>query len=276
MDKQQIALRFAKARDTYSQAACAQRQVADKMLGLVEEALTYTRRNTPTGVKQCLPAGGDKELSVVEIGCGTGIYSELLLHRLHPSQMLLVDLCPEMEPLIRALTTRHPEVEATFMAADAEQMDLPTGIQLITSCSTVQWFEAPQAFVKRCAQSLAPEGVLAFSTFGPDNLQEISTLTGHGLYYPTLAEWHTMMPPTLHLHHAEEERITLWFPSPIEVLKHLKETGVTGTEKQVWSKQRLHDFCQAYNARFSNARGEVSLTYHPMYLVSLLNRYTHQ
>lgn len=248
MDKRLIAQRFAKARDTYNQAARAQRQVAEKMLRLVEE---YSH-----------------ELSrLVEIGCGTGIYSTLLLHRLHPRQMLLVDLCPEMEPLINELTARHPEVSATFCAADAEQIELPKGVQLITSCSTVQWFDAPQAFVERCAAALAPQGLLAFSTFGPDNLREIKALTGHGLTYPTIQNWHKMTVSSLHLHHAEEERITLWFSSPIEVLKHLKETGVTGTEKQVWSKQRLHDFCQAYSARFSNAQGEVSLTYHPMYLV---------
>lgn len=252
MDKQLIAQRFARARDTYSQAARAQRQVAEKMLRLVESIL---------------PDAPDEKLKLVEIGCGTGIYSELLLNRLHPAEMLLVDLCPEMEPLIQELTARYPEVDATFRAADAEQTPLPTGVQLITSCSTVQWFEAPQAFVQRCAEALAPRGVLAFSTFGPDNLKEIKALTGHGLYYPTLAEWKGMMPSSLQLHHAEEERITLWFSSPVEVLKHLKETGVTGTEKQMWSKQRLHDFCQAYTAHFSNAKGEVSLTYHPMYLV---------
>ena len=39
MDKQLIAQRFAKARGTYTQAARAQRQVAEKMLRLVRDAL---------------------------------------------------------------------------------------------------------------------------------------------------------------------------------------------------------------------------------------------
>ena len=252
MDKQLIAQRFAKARGTYTQAARAQRQVAEKMLQLVAHAL---------------PAERQEQLRLMEVGCGTGIYSELLLDRLHPQQMRLVDLCPEMESLINELTARHPEVEATFQTADAEQMDMPKGLQLITSCSTVQWFESPSTFVERCANSLLPQGVLALSSFGPDNLYEIKSLTGHGLTYPTLSSWQLMIPSTLHLLHAEEERITLWFPSPVEVLRHLKETGVTGTEKRVWSKQRLNDFCRAYAERFRNAQGEVSLTYHPIYLI---------
>lgn len=252
MDKQLIAQRFAKARGTYTQAARAQRQVAEKMLQLVAHALPDERQ---------------EQLRLMEVGCGTGIYSELLLDRLHPQQMRLVDLCPEMESLINELTARHPEVEATFQTADAEQMEMPKGLQLITSCSTVQWFESPSTFVERCANSLLPQGVLALSSFGPDNLYEIKSLTGHGLTYPTLSSWQQMIPSTLHLLHAEEERITLWFPSPVEVLRHLKETGVTGTEKRVWSKQRLNDFCRAYAKRFRNAQGEVSLTYHPIYLI---------
>ena len=252
MDKQLIAQRFAKARGTYTQAARAQRQVAEKMLCLVRDAL---------------PDAQQEQLRLMEIGCGTGIYSELLLECLHPQHLLLVDLCPEMESLISELTARYPEVETTFKSADAEQLAMPEGMQLITSCSTMQWFESPAAFVERCASALVPQGILAFSTFGPDNLCEIKSLTGHGLTYPSLSAWHQMIPPTLHLLHAEEEHITLWFPSPVEVLRHLKETGVTGTEKRVWSKQRLNGFCRAYTERFCNAQGEVSLTYHPFYLI---------
>ena len=66
MDKQLIARRFAKARNTYSQAAKAQRQVAEKMLHLVSQAHPLPPQR------------------VVEIGCGTGLYSQLLLQAFHP------------------------------------------------------------------------------------------------------------------------------------------------------------------------------------------------
>ena len=53
MDKQLIAARFAKARNTYTREARVQQQVAEKMMQLIKEPYTRFRR-------------------VVEFGCGTG------------------------------------------------------------------------------------------------------------------------------------------------------------------------------------------------------------
>ena len=58
MDKQLIAARFAKARNTYTREARVQQQVAEKMMQLIKEPYTRFRR-------------------VVEFGCGTGSYSHL-------------------------------------------------------------------------------------------------------------------------------------------------------------------------------------------------------
>ena len=61
--------------------------------------------------------------------------------------------------------------------------------------------------------------------------------------------------------------LSLPFPSPQAVLKHLKQTGVTGTEKRMWTRSRLQSFCKEYTTRFSDAAGNVSLTYHPIYII---------
>lgn len=254
MDKQLIARRFAKARNTYSQAAKAQRQVAEKMLHLVSQAHPLPPQR------------------VVEVGCGTGLYSQLLLQAFHPQALTLIDLCPEMEPLIQELLSHPtggsaPLTHLHFIAGDAEELPLPAGADLITSCSTIQWFEQPARFLQRSADALRPGGLLALSTFGGANLRQIRALTGHGLSYPSLTAWQAMAPPTLTWQHLEEEEVTLWFPSPIEVLRHLKETGVTGTEKQMWSRQRLARFTESYQQQFGTATGQVPLTYHPIYLI---------
>ena len=67
MDKQLIAARFAKARNTYTREARVQQQVAEKMMQLIKEPYTRFRR-------------------VVEFGCGTGSYSRILLH--FPAQVV--------------------------------------------------------------------------------------------------------------------------------------------------------------------------------------------
>ena len=47
-----------------------------------------------------------------------------------------------------------------------------------------------------------------------------------------------------------------------------KETGVTGTEKKVWTRGRLQTFCNSYTEQFRREDGNVTLTYHPIYIVT--------
>ena len=238
MDKRLIAERFAKG--TYDREARVQQQVAERMMRLV---LQHT--------------GGDafRFRNVVEFGCGTGSYSSILLHTLKPETLLLNDLCPEMEECVENLPSAGGSPQAgpsaggtvvRFRAGDAEELDFPTGTDLLTSCSTLQWFTDPAAFFARSRRFLKPDGILAFTTFGPSNMHEIRSLTGHGLDYLPLDE----------------------VRRPTAVLRHLKLTGVTGTEKRTWTRGRLQAFCEDYTRRFARPDGKVTLTYHPIYIIA--------
>lgn len=130
MDKQLIAARFAKARNTYTREARVQQQVAEKMMQLIKEPYTRFRR-------------------VVEFGCGTGSYSRILLHTLQPEALLLNDLCREMEECVKELCDG---TTVQFVPGDAEAIDFPGETDLITSCSTLQWFNDPGAFFTRATK----------------------------------------------------------------------------------------------------------------------------
>lgn len=249
MDKQRIAECFARARQSYDREAHVQHQVAERML------------------RRLLETCKNKEVftHIAEVGCGTGLYSRLLQKTFHPEMLWLNDLCPEMKESLTELLVL-PSV--CFTPGDAEEVALPRQARVITSCSTLQWFADLPAFFCRCHQVLPPRGILAFTTFGGENLREIRTLTGNGLHYPTLPELRTMLPAGYQVLHASEEVSTLGFPTPKEVLRHLKQTGVTGTEKRMWTRARLQAFSEEYIRLFSTADGRVSLTYHPMYVIA--------
>lgn len=206
---------------------------------------------------------------MVEFGCGTGIYTRLLIQSLHPDRWLLNDLCPEMEGSLQDVLTPHsasPSIR--FIPGDAELLPLPTDLRLITSCSTLQWFTHPKAFFSRCHKALQHGGVLAFTTFGGQNLAEIRNLTGHGLDYPPLTQLTDMLIQTGFTPiHTMEEVHQLTFDTPTDVLRHLKQTGVTGTEKRMWTRSRLQTFTDNYTDRFGTASGHVTLTYHPIYMI---------
>lgn len=73
MNKRLIAERFSKAITTYPKEANVQRQIAGKMIRLLTEHI---------------PSPCSK---VIEFGCGTGIYSRMLLQALRPEELLLND-----------------------------------------------------------------------------------------------------------------------------------------------------------------------------------------
>lgn len=156
----------------------------------------------------------------------------------------------------------------SFLPCDAETLDFPQGTDLITSCSTLQWFADTERFFARCHHFLSDGGILAFSTFGKKNMREIHTLTGHGLEYLSLDNLKVLLSPRFEILYAEEEIVSLPFGTPLEVLRHLKQTGVTGTEKRVWTRGRLQSFCDEYIRMCGNDDRSVSLTYHPIYVIA--------
>ncbi|MEG1563629.1 MAG: malonyl-ACP O-methyltransferase BioC [Bacteroides sp.] len=249
MNKELIARRFSKAGGTYTREAVVQQQIANKMIGLLQHYLP--RASHPK--------------KIVEFGCGTGTYSRLLLQTLQPEELLLNDLCADMRHHCHDLLGTH----VTFLAGDAETLAFPTGTDLVTSCSALQWFETPEAFFRRCNHCLNRNGTFAFTTFGQENLREIRQLTGNGLAYQSLAELETSLRPLYHIVHAEEEIIPLHFNAPMDVLRHLQQTGVTGTGGQhAWTRQTLATFCEQYTQQFSSDGTRVPLTYHPIYIIA--------
>lgn len=290
IDKTLVAERFARARKTYAREAKVQRQVAEKMIGLIE---AHTARI--------------KYRDIVEIGCGTGAFSRLLKERLQPESCLFNDLCPEMEEFVAALcdgnnpaagrrgcfeTTSLFESGIRFEAGDAEQLTFPRPLDLIASCSTFQWFSDLQRFFHRAHAALNDGGILAFTTFGEENMREIRSLTGSGLDYTSPSRLREMLhEASFDILHFEEEVVSLSFPSPKDVLKHLRMTGVTGTTKSMWTPHRFALFCREYEARFGveketekkavekeagkevaeEAKKGVTLTYHPIYIIARKN-----
>lgn len=263
MNKQLIAERFSKAIATYPHEANVQRRIADKMIHLLTK---YIPSPCP---------------KVIEFGCGTGIYSRMLLRALCPEELLLNDLCPEMKVCCEDILK---EKEVSFLPGDAESVHFPDESALITSCSALQWFESPENFFRRCNALLEKQGYFAFSTFGKENMKEIRELTGNGLSYRSREELEDALSLHFDILHSEEELIPLSFEDPMKVLYHLKQTGVNGlstsvTQSSTFTKQEnnvpgqirsrrdLLQFCERYTQEFTQGT-TVSLTYHPIYIIA--------
>ena len=217
MDKQLIRTRFAKSIRSYAEYAQAQTVIASRLCSLLSAVLLEEPRK------------------VLEVGCGTGTFTRRFLEQFRPEEMVLNDICPEVEEALVDLLS--PQVY--FTPGDAETCTLPGDRDLIVSCSVLQWFEDPGAFIVRCRELVRGGGCIALTTFGPDNLQEVTAVTGTGLSYLPLEWLHGLLDEAgLRTVLAEDEHLTLHFPSPTEVLRHLKHTGVTGVREKL--RHRIH------------------------------------
>lgn len=246
MNKTLIAERFSKAIGTYTREADIQQQIAEKMTVLLQQHLLTSSFG-----------------KVVEFGCGTGNYSRMLYQAFQPEQLLLNDICNEMKICCTDLLNKG----AIFLSGDAETLPFPENTELITSCSTLQWFDNPEIFFYHCNNYLSRNGYLAFTTFGEENMKEIRHITGHGLPYRSLAQLKSALTPLYDIIHSEEELFVQRFGTPLQVLYHLKETGVTGTGKHHWTRRKLNHFCQEYTRLFNDG-SSVALTYHPIYIIA--------
>ena len=85
--------------------------------------------------------------------------------------------------------------------------------------------------------------------------------------YPTAGQLREWLSTYFRIVHEEEGNIALTFRHPLEVLRHLKYTGVTANASRVWTRGKQERFCRDYQERFPSADGGVTLTYRPLYIL---------
>lgn len=269
-DKLLLQQRFSRNLKTYDTLAVVQRAIADRLGDRIAQA----------GIAQTVRRG-------IEIGAGTGFLTRHLVRLFPTAEWTANDLVPESRGYLPA--------SVRFAAGDGEAFDFGTAAcDLIASASTVQWFDDLPAFIARAARGLRPGGTLAFSTFGPENFREMSAATGRGVIYHPLDELRSsLIANGLHPVITEEWIERQYYPTPIDVLRHLHLTGVNAVAAERWTHSRLRRFETEYRsactvptanadgaavdaanalstAKNERKKGEecVTLTFHPIIIVA--------
>lgn len=240
IDKKLVRRYFARSLDTYAAAAVVQREMAARLAGCWRRA-----------------AYGH----IVELGAGVGLLTDRIAERLEYERLTVVELVPECARFYRD----RPRTE--FVAADLERWELPAGVDLITANAALQWVDDLPALLRRFHAALAPGGELAFATFGPETLRELRPLGGGGLTYHPLAELRALLTDAgLAVNCAESEMRTVEFASPLEILRHLRATGVgaPGAGSGMWTRKRVAELGELC----ARPGGGWQLTYQPLWLAA--------
>ncbi len=260
-----IKSRFGKAAKYYDNNAVAQKIISDKLFSLIENTV--------------------KPQNILEIGCGTGNLSKRLLE-LSPEKLVLNDICPGYvsaleKKLGHKIVTENGTDEMgcsnpeslphiTFYCKNAQELnenEFTSKFNLIASASAIQWMQNPLRFIIDCKKLMDDDGIAAISTFAPDNMCEVTSISGSGLKYSTLQEIRSALEKHYEILHLSAGEITLTFKEPVDILRHIKLTGTNGTNAAGWTKRDLEYFTEQYGNRYRSIDGSYPLTYKPVFII---------
>lgn len=247
-DKQLVGSRFGRSLHTYRRNAAVQGRMALRLVELAE------RSGLPKHVER-----------VLEVGAGSALLTEALLAGHSVGSYFANDLVAGSREFVDRAVAGRTVGQWRFLEGDIECLEpLPGNLGLVVSNATVQWLHDLDAFFGKMAALLEPGGMLAFSTFGQDNLCEIASLEGVSLTYRSPAEIGRLAGSRFETLAIEEESCRLEFASPAAVLRHIRATGVNGVAGRAWSRAHYQQFLHRYRTGFP-CGGGVSLTYHPIH-----------
>ncbi len=109
---------------------------------------------------------------VLELGCGTGLFSRHLVRRYRQGRFVMTDAAPAMIAECRRNLSGPGAADISYEVMDAGQASGHAGLDLIVSSMTLHWLADPVASLERLRGLLAPGGLLLYATLGPESFAE--------------------------------------------------------------------------------------------------------
>ena len=253
-----VLLRFSASAARYDAHAHAQRLSA-------RDLLAWTVTSLPAPWRDGNPAGGTDGMRILEPGCGTGLYTRMLLDTFPAASVVGVDIS---EAMTRVARRRFGDPRVRFVVADAEET-MAGSYDLVTSNATFQWFLSFPRTVARMASLLGPGGLLTFSFFGPGTYAELDAAlreaaAGRGepegprvaaagfIGRDGVAEALSAVFPRWDI---VERRYHQDFPALADLLRSIRYTGTRGGgARQGWSPGLLARVEETYRRRHGGIR----------------------
>lgn len=275
LDKRQVRRSFDRAADSYDQAAFLQQEIGNRLV----ERLDLVRLQPE---------------QIVDIGAGTGHVSAALSQRYPDSRLLVSDLAEGMlqhsrrrlQPgassglaglLRRSIAAARPSQRSrfAFVSADAEHLPLAdASVDLLVSNLMLQWCPDLDRALAEFRRVLAPEGLLMFTTFGPDTLKELRAAWAEvdGLtHVNAFIDMHDIGDAVMRAGLSEPvmdaEKMTVTYPEVLPLMRDLKDIGAhnvsAGRRRGITGRQRLARVSAAYEQWRSN--GVLPASYEVIY-----------
>lgn len=197
--------------------------------------------------------------TILELGAGTGVLTKELKDKIKFKKYIANDLVEKSKSYISKII---PNSE--FITGNAIKIKPTQKVDLIISNAMFQWFSDLTDITEYVKKFLNDDGILAFTTFGKENFKEISDLSGLSLHYLSRDEVKAKIENSFKVLHIEDYTYKLDFNTPLELLLHMKNTGVNSLSPKPWTIKEIKDFCEKYMNKYD----KVQLTYNPIIVIA--------
>ena len=200
--KERIIQCFHAGAKTYEQAADMQRFVAADLANR-------------------LPLASPK--TVLEMGCGTGVFSQYLIEDYPSASFQLIDIAPAMVDACRQRFSSCPNVSVSCV--DIEKINTKSKYDLIVSSMTLHWLQEQLYDMHYLCDLLKPGGKFIFSILGEGSFQEWRKVCQHLqledgiLLFPSISSLRSHYPQWQFTHRS----IPFYFKSAYLFLQSLKQ-----------------------------------------------------
>jgi malonyl-CoA O-methyltransferase len=216
--------------------------------------------------------------SILELGCGTGFLTRLLIDRFPNSEIDAIDISGEM---IRLARRDLPSPQVRWQVSDMNQFQSDRTYELIASSTALHWGNPLDALIARVVDHLRPGGVLVAAVMSKGTLAELHQLRQEVAPRKTplrelpskerLSE--TLADAKFTIRAFTTETHQLAFSSVRDFFQSLRQSCFTGgpfsrSGDNVLIRSELNRLLRLYQERFANANGGVYATYQVTYLVA--------
>ena len=251
LNKQLVKNNFSKAVNSYEEYAVVQDYMGQELIKQIE-----LKREVN---------------NILEIGAGTGLFTEKLLAKFADSHYLLVDISPAMIKKCQHKFAANNQID--YLTADAENMDLDQKFDLIVSNAVIQWFKNLGQTIDKFMSYLKDGGKLYLSTFGADHFQELTDCCNQVLGADFSQDFKSKKTLINNLNNycsdlkVKEDEYIEKFSSVRQFLKATKKIGANSAKQNrpKLTPGKLRKIEEVYSKKYSQA-GEIIVTHHLLFL----------
>ncbi len=227
--KANIARKFSLAASSYDAEALVQQQVADSLLKRILEETSQPEENLSS--------------SILELGCGTGYLSHLLVSRFSPASFRGIDLSTSMlEVANKKLAPYAAKTNISLDVLDISNLETSRKYNLIVSSSTLHWLSDLESLFVKIRKSLLESGKFTFSLMLDGTLEELKQAREQvvrsenvsAIEFPKYEKVLDCLKKSgFDLEYSQHQLYQETFDNPSQFLKSLKKRGVQGKVNSV-------------------------------------------